>query len=51
MDTSRPRETQLANGLLAAAILWGLVLIGLLAGPSPKPHELRAGPAACSQIP
>ena len=36
-------DRSLASGLLAAVILWALVLIGLLAPPPPKPHGPAGG--------
>lgn len=44
----KPRDRSLASGLLAAVIIWALVLIGLLGPPPPKAHAPANGPAACS---
>jgi len=39
-------DRSMANGLLAAVIIWALVLIGLFGPPPPKIHR----PAGCPRL-
>jgi len=39
-------DKSMASGLLAAVIIWALVLIGLFGPPPPKPHGPEIAPCS-----